>query len=182
MNVMKRSSLFALLLTAPLAATAQQAVFTDNFSNGSTTNKTSIPGGTPYASFTSYDFASTKTATNSPPSGHLLAGLNAGTGSGFFELQAVFAASPVTLATIGDYITLTYVFTNTAGTLLAGGTSSFLLNGLYDSGGTTPVPGNLANAGLGSGTTFANGYCAGWIGYCSRIANGGTSQAYTRPV
>ena len=57
--------LFALLgAVAPLWTCQAQVVnafmFSDNFSNGSTTNGLSTPGGTPAASSTSYDIASTK--------------------------------------------------------------------------------------------------------------------------
>src|SRR5487761_2035598 len=49
----------AMLVFAPLVSKAA-TFFTDNFSNGSTTNGPSLPGGTAAASFTSYDIASTK--------------------------------------------------------------------------------------------------------------------------
>lgn len=183
---MKRSSLFAVLFALPLAASAQFQfpVFTDNFANGSTTNQTSTPGGTPYASFTSYDIASSKTATPSPASGHLKIGLSGGTTSGFWELQAVFASSPVSLVTVGDFINVTYTFTNSTGSLLAGGAASYIVNGLYNSGGSVPVAGKLSNSGLttSTGSPYATGNCANWQGYASRISNAGGSEAYTRPV
>ena len=57
---MKKLGLLTLLLAAaPLAATAQFVIFTDNF-NASTTNKNSIAGGTPFNSFTSYEILSSK--------------------------------------------------------------------------------------------------------------------------
>jgi hypothetical protein len=58
--------LLAVLLTAlaPLRATAN-IFFTDDFTHGSTTNGVSNPGGTPTASFTSYDLASTKNGNTS---------------------------------------------------------------------------------------------------------------------
>jgi fibronectin-binding autotransporter adhesin len=181
---MKRKSLFAFLMAAPLAALSQQVIFTDNFTSGSTTNKTSTPGGSATASFTSYDLAASKSCTNSAASGHLKIGLSAPTGAGFWEAQAVFTGTPVVLATVGDNINLTYTFTNTGGNLFAGGTSSFLCNGLYNSGGTVPVALSLASSGLNntSGSAYASGNCQGWVGYVSRIANGGTSSAYTRPA
>ena len=48
---------------------------------------------------------------------------------------------------MGDYINLTYTFTNTA-SLLAGGTNSYIVSGLYNSGGVPPVAGGLNNSGL----------------------------------
>ncbi len=181
---MKKFSLLFILLAAPLAAMSQTVIFTDAFTSGSTTNKTSTPGGTTAASSTSYDLAGSKSVTNSPASGHLKIGLSAPTGSGFWEAQAVFIGTPVTLATVGDYINLTYTFTNTGGGLLAGGTASFICNGLYNSGGTVPVALSLANSGLNgtSGSAYASGNCQGWQGYVSRIANNGPASAYTRPA
>lgn len=187
-SYMKRSSLMVLLFTAPLAVMAQTAVFTDTFGS-STTNKTSTPGGTPTASSTSYDIGSTKAATggaNGPFIGpnQLRISLNGTTTGGFVEAQAVFTATPVSLATIGDYINLTYTFTNTTGSLLAGGSGSYIMQGLYNSGGSVPLAGNLANSGLTSAPSspLAQGNCANWQGYVSRIANNGASQAYTRPA
>jgi len=111
--------------------------------------------------------------------------LNGTTTGGFLEAQAVFAATPVSLATVGDFITLTYTFTNTGGTLLAGGSASYIFNGLYFSGGSTPVSGGaLNNSGLTStpGSPYGSGNCANWQGYVSRIAANGASEAYTRPA
>ena len=95
----------------PLISWGQFVVFTDNFNNGSTTNKVSNPGGTPFASFTSYDSASSKAATTNTTilPGDLKIGLDgaSGTGSGILEVQALFTKAPVTLVNIGDSITLT---------------------------------------------------------------------------
>ncbi len=148
-SFMKRFGFLALLMALPLAATAQFAVFTDNFNNGSTTNQLSVPHGTPDASSTSYDISASKASTTNTPvgSGRLRIALNAGTTSGYLEAQAIFAASPVALNTVGDFINLTYTFTNTTGTVVAGGANSYLLQGLYNSAGSPPV----------AGTTLANG-------------------------
>lgn len=181
---MKRSGLLTLLLVTPLALTAQTAVFTDNFNNGSTTNGTSTPGGTPNASFTSYDIASAKPAITNVAigSGRFRIGLDKATSGGLMEAQAVFTGTPVTLASTGDYINMTYVFTNTIGTLLAGGPSSYIAQGLFNSGGVAPVAGGLANAGLTNITGFGAGNCVNWLGYASRVSNVGTNEAYTRPA
>ena len=98
-QLMKRVGLTAIVLVVPLAVKAQYVVFTDNFNNGSTTNQESIPGGTPFASTTSYDIASSKAATTGPAigSGRLRLTLNGSTSSGFIEAQALFASSPVSL-------------------------------------------------------------------------------------
>jgi hypothetical protein len=181
---MKYSGSIVLLLAAPLAGLAQTAVFTDTFSDGSTINGTSTPGGIPSASSTSYDFASTKTGVESITANNLSMALSSATTSGFVEAQAVFTSSPVTLVTPGDYIDLTYSFTDTAN-LLAGGTSAGIMTGLYNSSGVAPVAGSLNSAGLSTatGSPYATGYTAGWQGYVGRIyGQGGTSSIYTRPA
>jgi autotransporter-associated beta strand protein len=178
------ASIALLAVAAPLICNAD-TFFTDNFANGSTVNAASIPGGTPTASSTSYDIASTKNATASTiASGFFTMKLNAATTSGFVEAQAIFSSSSVALSTVNDYVDVTVVFTNSAGTLLIGSGSSFLWLGLFDSGGSMPVAGNLANAGLTTtaGSAFATGNCANWKGYFAQISNGGTSRMSTRPV
>jgi hypothetical protein len=168
------------------SAFAQTTVFTDNFSNGSTLNGTSTPGGTPTASSTSYDIASSKPDTTYPTigPGALGLGLNAATTSGFWEAQAVFSSGPITLQTVGDYINLTYTFTDT-GALLMGNTSSSIFAGLYDGAGTTPVAGGLNNSGLNTaaGSPYATINAALWSGYVARLqGSGGVNQMYSRPV
>ena len=177
--------LLATALSLPLTGLAQTTVFTDTFSNGSTLNGTSTPGGTATASSTSYDIASTKAATTGPAiaTGDFTLKLNAATTGGFLEAQAIFTSTPVTLMTAGDYINLTYVFTDTGGTVLAGGASSYFFNGLYNSGGSTPLAGSLNNSGLStaSSSPFATGNAANWQGYVSRTAaSTGNNQLYSR--
>jgi autotransporter-associated beta strand protein len=197
---MKKPSLMAFLLAIPLAATAQTPVFTDNFvAGGSTFNGVSTPGGSPTASKTSYDFSSSKTAaetilTNSATltTNGLFFGLSAATTSGFIEAQAVFTLTPVALETVGDYLDLTYTFTDNGNLLTSGtggGINSAIFVGLYNSGGSVPVSGTAGTSGntltLSStpGTGNATGNAANWQGYVGRIAMaGGACQAYTRPV
>ena len=177
--IAKTSALIALLVVAPLGAMAQYVVFTDNFNSGSTTNHTSVPGGTPFASFTSYDVASTKPDTSgtfiSP--GDLRIRLDGSTSSGLLEVQALFTQSPITLVNVGDYINLTYTFrmTNALPT-----TAAYLGQGLYNSGGAVPVSGGGLVNGLG-GSSFPSGNCAGWQGYFSRVLSV-SNAVYTRPV
>lgn len=192
---MKKHVAFAVATTCGLlslsSVQAQTPVFNDTFSNGSTLNGTSTPGGTPTDSSTSYDIASSKADTTYPTisSGALSMGLNSATTSGFWEAQAVFSSSPVTLATVGDYINMSYTFTDT-GSLLGsasggGGTNSAIYTGLYDDAGTTPVAGSLNNSGLNttSGSSYATGNAALWSGYVGRIAGDpGTTEIYSRPA
>ena len=170
------------MLSAPLVSTAKTTIFTDTF-GGSTLNGTSTPGGTPSASSTSYDVASTKTGTCSIGTGKLQVKLGGNTTAGYVELQALFASTPVQLANVGDSINLTLTFTNSAGTLLAGGSGSVMDVGLFNSGGNAPVAGLLNSAGLGSATTYITGNCQDWEGYVGQINyNGALSSIYTRPM
>ena len=180
----------ALFLTTAVGW-AQTTFFTDNFSNGSTTNLASVRGGTPAASFTSYDIGASKTTigytTVSPNDLRLT--LNAATGSGYVEAQAMFATngSPVVLTSPGnDYIEVDIVFTNTGGSLLFGGAKSALWVGLYNSGGSAPLPGGvLANSGLTTtaGSPYATGNCANWQGYVGGMcADNDNTQTRTRPI
>ncbi len=178
---MKRLALILSLLVAPIAAMAQFVVFTDNFNNGSTTNHVSVPGGTPFASFTSYDIASSKNSVTNPTinPGEFKIQIDAPTSSGVIEAQALFTKNPVTLVNIGDYISLTYIFrlTNALST-----TSAYIGQGFYNSGGTAPVPGGLNASGMGTGTTFPNGFCQNWQGYVSHILSNANSIAISRPA
>ena len=181
-------SLVSLLLLAPSGVRAD-TIFTDNFSNGSTINGPSVPGGSPAASSTSYDFASSKNSTTSTIGPGLLSGkLSGNTTSGYWEAQALFTTNPVVMVAPGDYVDMDIVFTNSAGTLWTG-TASPVWAGLYNSGaapGMTnpPVAGALANAGLNttSGSAYASGNCQLWAGYLGQFYNGAGSRIVTRPV
>jgi len=176
---MKKLGLLALMAAAPLSLMAQFAVFTDDFHHGTTLNQTSNPGGTPFASFTSYDIAATKNAQSGPSltNNEFTLRLNASTSSGLLEAQAVFTKNPITLVNIGDSITLTYTFRMTNALQ---STSAYLGQGLYNSGGTVPVAGALNNSGLGVAGSFTTGNAQQWQGIYSRFFNG-TSGTFFRP-
>jgi fibronectin-binding autotransporter adhesin len=164
-------------------------VFTDTFLNGSTTGSTSIPGGTPSASFTSYTIASTKNATASAISSGTLRLTMAATTSGFAEIQAVFSSAPVKLQSLGDQINLQYTFVNSGNVLSGTGItnpSSYIWTGLYDTGSAaTPPLTTLANSGLNTSGTTGNvtGGVQDWRGFVQRIAGvGGNTQSVTRPA
>ena len=174
------------MLAASLAVQAQTTVFNDTFgSGGSTLNGTSTPGGTPTASFTSYDVASTKTgscAITAGSPGFLREKLSSGTTAGYLELQALFTSTPFQLVNVGDSINLTITFTNSANTLLEGGSGSVIDVGLFNSGGSAPVAGSLNGAGLSGAITYASGNCQNWQGYVASInTNGSVSKIYNRP-
>jgi hypothetical protein len=172
---MKRLSLIALSFTMPLAVMASP-VFSDTFGSGSTVDQ--APG-TPTATSATYE-------TWSQASGQAAATVNPGalsfstvsTTSTFGEVQAQFVNAPITMATIGDSITLTLVFTDTANIMTAGNTSALLAIGLYNSGGTMPLQG----PGLVGGGAFATGGAAGYLGYIGRVYANGNQNYITRPV
>ncbi len=189
-------SLFALFaVVAPLGLChAQTTFFSDNFSHGSTTNQISAPGGTPTASSTSYDLASTKNALtgNFIQPNDLRLALAAATSSGFVEYQALFATNPVSLNVVGDYVEIDVVFVNSSNTLFSGtATGSSLDIGLYNSGSTFgtitnyPVPfAALGNSGLttSGNSPFATGNCEPWQGYFGQILSNSAPQIISRPV
>jgi len=189
------STFIALLL--PMVVSAQTTFFSDNFTSGSTTNHVSVPGGTPTASFTSYDMAASQAATtNYSIAPHRLTGafdVAAPTPSGMWEFQAIFTTNPVTLSVVGDYIDMVIVFTNSQNTLLLNSASAIGV-GLYNSGAApgvanTPWPGQLTGVttalGFGDNTSasaaYASGHCQNWAGYLGRIYNGGQSVIWGRP-
>jgi autotransporter-associated beta strand protein len=187
------TGLICILAVAGQCAVAQtlSPVFTDNFRNGSTTGTTSIPGGTPTESSTSYNFASTKNATASAITSGTLRLTFAATTSGFAEAQAVFSSTPVRLTSLGDAINFRYTFVDTANVLTSATTwnpaSSYLWAGLYDTGTAATVPlTTLASSGLTATNTtgvVVTGGVAPWQGYVQRIAGpGGTTQSVTRPA
>ena len=152
-------------------------VFTDLFSN-STLNSSSPAAPTP--TNTSYELISSKAWSPTPgiSGGHLKYGI-AATSSGCIEVQALFASSPVTLATIGDSISVMVTFTNTAGILTQ--TNGFGL-GLYNSRQVYPVPGGLNGVATSSFSTNATGGAQMWSGYVGQLNFTNTgSQIMTRP-
>jgi fibronectin-binding autotransporter adhesin len=190
-----RSFACALLaLTAPLAAQAEQTVFLDTFGSSSL-NQTNISGGipggtasdlTPYSA-TSYTIGSSKDARGTrinPGHFHLI---TANTSSGNTEAQARFSATPIKLESVGDYIELTYTFTDTRGVLQndTSGTGT-LLFGLFNSFGVAPQAGATAailqNSGFTSATTAATGGTREWVGYGGEMANTSAWRLRNRPA
>lgn len=196
-SAMRRARLFInriltyaiLALIAPLAAMAQQTVFYDTFGTSSL-NQTNIaggiPGGTPTASQTSYTILSAKVAPNTTiGSGHLQL-VQVPTSSGNLECQAIFTKYPVTLASVGDYIEMTYTFNDRVPIMQStSGTSDALFPGLFNSGGVPPQSGaDLQTGGLySSATGSAIGGTKNWVGYSSQMYNGSSGwRLYARPM
>jgi hypothetical protein len=168
------AALAALALAAPLAAVAQTTVFNDTFGTGNDTVQGTAVA--PTASSTSFEYfqqgGTPATPTIAANDLHL-AGRT--TTSSISEVQALFTTAPVTLATVGDYIDLTIVFTDTQNIFPAGSASTLNI-GLYNSGGTSPATGARLDS-TGEGT----GGAVGWTGYNARIGGtGSSSPIFTR--
>ncbi len=150
-------------------------VFSENFSFSTLNNTPAAPT----VAATSYELISAK-GWNPVPSigtGHLKFGI-AATTSGSIEVQALFASSPVKLATVGDKLSLTVVFTNTAGLLTQ---SSALGFGMYNSRQNYPVTGGMNGTETGAASPNAIGNAQTWTGYFGQLAfTGANSQILTR--
>src|SRR6185312_13729564 len=179
-------------LAIPLAARAQQTVFYDTFDTSSldqTNIVGGIPGGTasdatPFSA-TSYTIGSAKNALNtSIASGHLKL-IQSATSSGNLDCQAVFTKYPVSLASVGDYVELTYSFTDTVPIMQATrATATALFLGLFDSGGSAPQSGTvLQNGGLSTSQTSGSvGGTKNWVGYSAQDYNGRAWSILARPA
>jgi len=177
-NVMKRLFVVVFSFVVPIAVVAQTTVFNDTFDSGSDTVQSATPQA-PTANSTAFEYfqqgGNPATPTIAPGDLHL-AGRT--TSSSISEVQALFSTTPITLTTIGDYLELTIVFTDTQNIFPAGSASTLNI-GLYNSGGSSPVKGVRLDS-TGSGT----GGAIGWLGYIGRIGGtgGATSQFITRPA
>ncbi|MGH7952673.1 MAG: hypothetical protein ACREFE_12265, partial [Limisphaerales bacterium] len=176
-----------LALTVPPTLLAQQIVFYDTFGTSSleqTNIAGGIPGGLPTDSQTSYTIASAKNALGTTiGAGHLQL-ITSATSSGSTEAQALFTKYPVTLASVGDYVEVTYTFTDTYKVLQSDSSgNSALFVGIYDSGGVAPQYGEvLANGGLSTSKTDGSiGGTMNWVGYHAQMYNFSQNwRLYTR--
>ena len=185
-KILKTGVLMTLALAAPQAMMAQVTVLSDNFST-STMNGNDV--GAVTSTSTSYDFEGSKIGGETIGSGDLDITTAAGTSSGEVEAQALFTTTPVQLATPGDYIDLTYTFTDEGAIAGAASSSSSLYTGLYYSGGAVPDYGTVGTSGnaititLGAATaTYNTGGVQGWEGYIGRIqaTSSGLNEIYSR--
>jgi hypothetical protein len=182
------SRILAVAVISAIAGVASHAnaavVFNDTFDAGSTINASPVA---PTATATSYEVASTKNDSGSNASTIASANLalkQVATTSGVTEIQALFTATPVTLATAGDTVDLRMTFT--PNNLATSAFADTLYFGLYNSGSPASLPLNtLQNAGLSTATTSPTGGAAGWLGYVSQISPASTTstgKVVTRPV
>ncbi|HEY1716956.1 MAG TPA: hypothetical protein VGH42_01530 [Verrucomicrobiae bacterium] len=173
---MKNPCLIALVLIVPLASFGDTIFDDTTFSTGgSTYDATATP---PTATSTSYE----NWETGHTPQGSIAANaLNFQTASGtsgFSEIEALFTSSPVTLATVGDYVDVTITFKDSSNVLLTSGNINSQMDiGLYYSGGVSPSQGGNLSAG-----TAATGGANGYVGYVGRIFLNGNANVITRPV
>jgi hypothetical protein len=171
---MKRLFLIALAITAPLALHAD-TVFSDTFVNGSTINSTPTAPTANSASYQNWTQGANPANPSAAGSLHFEA---RNTSSVFSEVQAQFTTTPVSLASVGDSVNLTLVFTDTAGVLLAGqNASSQLTIGLYNSFGVLPLQGTRIDSG-----SAQTGGAANYLGYIGRIMLNGNGVIFTRPA
>ncbi len=152
--------------SAEVSATPKAVVFNDLFAGSSLNSATPA---VPTATSGSYQLVSSKAWSPTPTmaAGHLKFGI-AASGSGLIEVQALFTSSPVTLATIGDTLSLVVTFTNTTGLFAQTNSMGF---GLYNSSQNGPVPGGL-NGTATSGTVNtgnATGNAQTWVGYVGQL-------------
>lgn len=172
---MKRVFLVALTLATPLAVMAD-TVFSDTFGSGSTINGTPTAPTANSAAYQNWSQGANPANFSIGPGALHFEGRT--TTSVFAEVQAQFASTPVALATVGDYVDLNLVFTDSLNVLLAGqNASSQLTIGLYNSGGVLPLTGARLD-----GNAFATGGAAGYLGYIGRLFLNGNANIITRPV
>ncbi len=171
-----------------MITTAQQTVFSDTFGSSTLNQTNAFPGGTPTASSTSYTVASPKNVTTtSVAAGHLLL-ITPSTSSANTEIQAMFTKFPVSLVSVGDYIEMTYTFTDRTNQMNnVGGNGSGFHMGLYNSGGTPPLGGTILwNSGMGSAQTAYVGGASNWVGNVALMNFSQTAGSawglFTRPV
>jgi autotransporter-associated beta strand protein len=176
-------------VAASWAVEAQQTVFYDTFGYSSleqTNIAGGIPGGLPTASQTSYTVASAKNALSTTVGTNHLQLITSATSSGNSEVHALFTKFPVTLASVGDYVEMTYTFTDLAPVLQSSSAAAdALFLGIFNSGGVAPQSGPvLANGGFSSSLTTADvGGTVNWVGYSSQMYNYNNNwRLFARPV
>lgn len=165
------ASLMSAVLLAGLTAGAA-TIFSEGFSGSTVMSATPAA---PTATTTDYAVMSSKNATGSSIGSTLDLSMPS-TSSGFAEMQALFTTTPVTLGA-GESITLQMSFKPTG--LLISSANQSINFGLYNSGGSGPVPGGgMANGGMSSSlTNYVSGYAQNWAGYVGRLGGGGNASS-----
>lgn len=171
-------------LAPAFSSAAMVTVYNEGFAAAGSTAMAATPAA-PTATSTDYAVMSSKNATASNVGATVDLQMPQ-TSSGFAEMQALFTTSPVVLASAGDCVELQMTFKPDL-LLDVEGSSESLNVGLFNSGGSYPVPGGgMANAGMSDSlTTFVTGNAQNWTGYVGRVSQTGSSnspQNYTRPA
>jgi hypothetical protein len=172
-NTFRNCAALAAIVLAPLPSFAD-TIFSDTFGAGSTINAAPAAPTANSASYQTWAQGANPANFSVGPGALHFEARN--TSSVFAEVQAQFASSPVALASVGDYVHFTMVFTDTLNVLLAGqNASSQLTVGLFSSGGSLPHQGSRLDAG-----TDQTGGAAGWNGYINRIFLNGNANVLLR--
>ncbi|MBS0633042.1 MAG: PEP-CTERM sorting domain-containing protein [Verrucomicrobia bacterium] len=159
------------MVCAALTAGAQTTVLNDSFSSDSLNPGSYV---NPTSTSTTWETIANKTTVTSS----LSSGLNLGTAStgSVVEAAALFTTSPITLAASGDYVRLTFTFSGTG----IATSNGYVLTGLFNSHGTTPLTG-LTNY---TSATFSGG-TAGWTGYnvgMAVVSGSSSTKMFARPT
>jgi len=171
---MKRLFLVALSLATPVAVIADTTVFSDDFSGGSTI-QSATPGAGTATSADYENFNQGIAPVNYSIAPGALHFETRPTSSALGEVEARFGGGPVTLATVGDYVTLSLTFVDTANVLTTGANANSSINiGLFNSGGV-----NL-NQGLQLDGAQVTGGSQTYLGYVSRLFFNGNASGYNR--
>jgi hypothetical protein len=169
------AAIFGLVLSSQ-SAFAVTTVFSDTFNAGSTLNAAPTA---PTATSTSYEsgVGATSGASSSINPGDLSLALG-NTTSVLGEIEARFGASPVTLATVGDFIDLQVTWVATSNVFSgAATTATQVALGLYNSGSSNPQQGQI----LFNSTTSPTGGAQNWEGYAGNAIQGSNSKVIARP-
>jgi hypothetical protein len=157
-------TLIALTLAAPLASKAQTTIFTDNFTtDGSLASEW----------YNLSNSTVTGVALNPTANQGLALTVPIGSSGKVNEEFAQFTGTPVTLATIGDYITLTVDFNSPNFTNVSTADTGGLLTGLFYSQGTAP---SANEESLQTGGATAND--TGYFGIMGANTSAGTSTKF----
>jgi hypothetical protein len=164
-------------LVLPFAALAQYTVFNDTFTSGndSVNNFNTLPTANS-ASFQWSQGAQPVGGLAAVDPGDLHVSLRTTT-SEIGEAQAMFTTTPVTLASVNDWIDMTITFTDTANILTSiEGANASLNVGLFNSGGVAPLLGQQLGPNIAT-----SGGARGWNGYGAKIFASGAPQIFQRP-
>ncbi len=187
---MKQAHLIAPGLSALLAilsqgfCQAQTTVFNDTFSDGSTLNSETPVA--PTSDSASYEYLSSSTWNNASIAPGDMDLAEPSESKGYNEVESQFTTSPITLATVGDYLELNVTFVDTENILSGASPKGEVAAGLFNSEGglgNAPIGGGLNGTLTSADTGAASGGAQNWVGYNGAIAyDGGHGKFISRPM